>query len=84
MSVNCKLISPRRVHTGAEVRGPGEGAPAPAAGRVQTRGQLQRPPGLQAGHGRELHLLQVRDILRFVYSDYYINLNINGWPMKYA
>ena len=60
MSVNCKLISPRRVHTGAEVRGPGEGAPAPAAGRVQARGQLQRPPGLQAGHGRELHLLQVR------------------------
>ena len=55
--------SPRRLDPGAEVLRPGLRAPAPAAGRVQAGGQLQRPPRLQAGHGRELHLLQVREII---------------------
>ena len=51
------FVFPRRLHPGSEVVRPGLCAPASAAGRVQAGGQLQRPPSLQAGHGRKLHLL---------------------------
>ena len=49
----------RRVDPCIEVRGRGEGAPGRRARCLQDDRQLQRPACLQAGRGRELHLLQV-------------------------
>ena len=67
LDVTIIVPSYRRELRGGAGRGgqPGDLAPAPAAGRVPPRGQLQRPPGLQAGRGRELHLLQVGRNLKF-------------------
>ena len=56
----------RGFHVGAEIRGCSKAPPGRRAGRLPHGRQLQRPARLQAGRGRELHLLQVnkRDIMR--------------------
>ena len=49
----------RRVHSGAEVRGRRGGEPGGRFRGVQDGGHVQRPASVQAGRGRELHLLQL-------------------------